>query len=295
MDTATFLSTVAGVAPPPRLTAWQAILAGSGAEILDPGARAGLHPLVVPVARDPLGAVVGLLCWPTAPEGFPPPVVRQYVQGPRRWSLELVATSVDAAVHRELVARDAAGEALPPADPSDPAPVYRAGDLAASGLPLASYRLTRIGEVHGFFEELVDRHLERGATMAALVTADRALRVAPGWARPLAFRALLLARLGQDDEARDTAAAALAEPIWTMGHPFGEVAAIAGWRRVTSEPFRRLADDPQKLPADRAAHLLDAVAVEGGDWGRDRDRIAALYAEAGLAGAAALVASGPGA
>jgi hypothetical protein len=280
---------VAGVVAPPRLRAYRVLLAGLGFELLDPDDRAGLHPLLVPIARAPSGATVGLLCWPTAPPGFPVPVAQQASEPDRRFTLDFVAPSVDVALHRELALRDVAGDPLPSLDPEDLAPVYAAGAVAASGLPIAAYRLTQIGETHAFHEELVERHLARGATLAAQVTADRALRVAPGWARPMAFRALLFARLGDLEQARDSAAAALADPVWTLGHPFAEVAALAGWRAISSAPFRRLADDLGKPPADRAAHLLDALAVEGGDWGAERRRLAALYAEAGLGATAALV------
>jgi len=292
MNHADFLSGIAGVPAPARLRAYLALLAGQGSQILAPTERRDLHPLVVPLARDGAGAVVGLLCWPTAPPGFPLPVVRQSAVPALRWTLELLASSVDQALHRELVCRDARGEPVPESWASDPEggePLYRSGDLAASGLPLAVYRLTRVGETFAFFEDLISRHLEGGATMAALVTSDRLLRIAPGWARPMAVRARLLASLGEPEQARDSAAAALADPVWTLGLPFAEVATIAGWTSVSAEPFRRLAADVRKPPADRAAHLLDAIAVEGGAWSTERLALADLYRQAGLHSTARMV------
>jgi hypothetical protein len=288
---ADFLHDLAGVRPPPRLNAWLVSLAGAGCTVVEPGAADNVHPLVVPAAREPDGSLIGLLCWPTAPESLPLPVVRQR-PGDLGWTLELVAESVDQALHRELALRDAMGEdepvALLEAVHRD-GPLYSWGAVRQAGMNLAVYRLTQIGESHHFFEELVERHLDRGAGLAAMVTADRAARVAPGWARPMAFRALLLARLGEMDQARDSAAAALADPVWTLGHPFESVARLAGWGAISSDPFRRLADDTSKPIADRAAHLMDAVAVEGGHWDDARDDLARLYRDAGLVRTASLI------
>lgn len=292
MNHVTFLQRIAGVAAPPRLPTYLVALAGRGGQVLDPGDRASLHPLIVPLVREPSGAVQGLLRWPTAPTGLPLPVVRQGGEPHDRWTLELVATSVDQALHRELATRDASGESFAPALLDELAraePLYAPGQFVASGLSLAAYRLLRIGETHAFFEQLAERHLAKQAPLAAQVTADRSIRVAPGWARPMAYRALLLDRLGEHEQARDSAASALADPVWTLGHPFDRVATIAGWQKISGEPFRRLARAQSKLPADRAAHLLDALAVEGGDWSQDRSELAELYAQAGLDAVAALV------
>ncbi|TVQ87407.1 MAG: hypothetical protein EA397_19015 [Deltaproteobacteria bacterium] len=295
MNHARFLSEVVGRPPPARLSVLLTLIAGQGFEILPPTPRAAHHPLIVPLALEPEGAAVGLLCWPTAPLTMPLPIVRHpFASAEQRWSLELIACSTDQLVHRLVALRELAGEELPSAlldRINAEGALYLRGQARASGLSEAAYRLVKIGETHAFHEALVRRHLDRGAVTAAMVTADRAAQIAPGWARAMAARAILLDELGEAEQARDSAAAALADPVWTLGHPFARIATLAGWSRISAEPFRRLAAAPSKPLADRAAHLLDAIAVEGGDWAAGRAEVATLYAQAGLAPTAALLRS----
>ena len=210
-----------------------------------------------------------------------PPLVRQRSEEPEHaWTLELVSRSADAHIHRELALRDYAGESLPQAllEAVDRDGVlYAPGMARGSGLPLQAYLLLTVGETHAFFEALIEKHLQKGDTMAAQVTADRAAR------------ARLLVALGKPEEARDSAAAALSDAVWTLGHPFDEIAKIAGWSKVSGEPFLRLARSEGKLVADRAAHLMDATAADKGAWADIREELAALYAEAELPAVAALV------
>ena len=83
---------------------------------------------------------------------------------------------------------------------------------------------------------------------------------------------------------------ALLEPLWTLGEAVQRATELAGWDKPPSgAPFRELVADSSKLPADRAAHLLDAVCVEGGAWDAARPELGALYREAGLDVVAAFV------
>lgn len=273
----------AGLTPPVRLKPLVTALVGAGGAVLDPRERAGLHPLVLPLIRETKGGTVGLLRWPTPLPNMPAQVVRFHPSQPH--TLELVAVSADAHLHRHLAIRDAQGEPLSEAllaSVNEPESLYEAGQAAASGLPLKAYLLVRVGETHAFFEELVEAHLAKGDTTAAKVTADRACQQDHGWGRPWVYRAHLLERLNHPDEARDTARLALGEPVWTYGAPFAPLAQLAGWSTVSSAPYRELATTASKPPADRAAHLMDAVSIEGGDWDGARANLAALYREAGL-------------
>lgn len=285
MSHAAFLSDVADATPPTRLEALLRWMALHGT-VVPPTERAGLHPLVVPVGREADGCTLGLLRWPTPHDGMAMPVVRQAAHDPeRRWTIELVATDVDTLLLEQLVRADAAGAAVDPrlVEAIDAhGALYAPGTLAASRLPLPAFLLTKVGAVHGFFEPLAEKHLAKGDPVAAKVTADRSCRLSEGWGRPYAYRALLLARLGEHEEARDAAVAAIGEPAWTMFHPFDDVCRIAGWTHKTSIGYRRLLANTKKPAADRAAHLMDAIAVEGGDWDSCRTELAALYAEAGL-------------
>lgn len=287
MNLESFFREVAGLQPPSRLIALRLLLAGADHDLLDPRETAGIFPLLIPLARDDQGHILGFLRWPTPPEGLEPPLVRQAGA-----TLGLVARSLDEWLHSELAQRDAAGEDLGGllGAANRPGPLYAPGELAASRLPLPAYLLMRAGVSFGFFEELMAAHREKGDVEAALVTADRALRYAPGWARPHAVRARLYAELGRREEAAEAARAALLEPVWTLGEPVEATALLAGWQApVSSVAWRRLAEDARKLPADRAAHLLDAVSAEGGDWDAARPALAALYREAGLEAVARMV------
>ncbi len=275
-----------GTSTPERLEGLRAWALATGWTLRDPGERAGLMPLLVPLAQR-FGTTLGLLRWPTPDPDTVPPVVRT-----NGWQLHLVAPSVDALLHRVLVEQDAEGtwddrfaEAVDPTGA-----LYSRGMLGASRLPLPAYLLMRVGMDHDFFARLIDRHFERGDVQAALVTGDRVARSTHGFARGLALRAHSLERAGKLDEARDAARVTLLEPVWTLGEPFAPFARLAGWSDpITSIAFKRLADDDTKPPADRAAHRLDQVAVDQGAWDDARPELEALYREAGLEDVATLV------
>jgi hypothetical protein len=235
------------------------------------GDRGEIHPLVIPLAmRD--GDPMGLLVWPGAEPGEPIPVVRQGPVG-----LHFHAGSVDAWAHEGLATLDATG------GPAIANELYVPGSVAASLLPLNAYVLLRVGGAPRHLEPLANAHLQRGDAEAALVTADRACRSAPGFARPHAFRADLLAQLGRTEEARDGARTALLEPVWTLGARFEPTAELAGWKPpFSAEPFWRLARDESKPLLDRAAHVMDGIAAEGRPWSAARSEVAVLYAKAGL-------------
>jgi hypothetical protein len=282
MDHARFLADVAGVRPPRRLDALLAHLAGGAAPIASPDDRGRVHPLVIPLTRDG-DDVTGLLRWPTPPDGFELPLVR--AQGVQ---LLLLARSTDEYLKRELAFRERAGErtgGLWDAVNRDEV-LLAPGEVRASKLPFNAWLLLHGGVTHGFFEELVAVHLDRGDPQAARITAERSTRVADGWARPYAFLAELYAKLGDPRElVRDAARAALTEPLWTLGSAFGPIARLAGWTDpITSEPFRALAAREDLPILDRAARELDVVAIDGdpAGWDAIRGVLADRYAAAGL-------------
>lgn len=126
--------------------------------------------------------------------------------------------------------------------------------------------------------------------MAALVSAERAAGRFPGWGEPHAWRYDLLVQSGALQEASDAATAAMGLPIWTLREAFETLASAIGWSApIDSAPYRRLAADSERPPADRAAHLMDAIAVERGQWAPITTELASLYEEAGLKAYAAFV------
>lgn len=280
--------TALGSPVPVRLPAFLAFLAGiEDAELVDPRARGGLHPLVVPFARTQDGVTIGLLRWPTASENFPLPVVRVGSMGMSLW-----AASIDQLLHSELATRDADHEdmvGLATAANREEV-LYRPGTLAESGLPLKAYLLLRVGGLPALYEELALKHQAKGDQTSAAVTAERAGVASHGWGRPQAFLSRLMEEQGRMESAREAARAALSLPIWTLGAPFEEVALRAGWERpITAQPYRTLAELPDKPVLDRAAHWMDVWAIEGTDWDTLRPRLATLYAEAELPHIAAFV------
>ena len=283
MRHADYIEAVAGLPAPAHLRAMMVWLAGQEQlAIVEPQARAGLHPLLVPLARSDEGTMA-LLRWPTPPKGLPMPLV---LCGEH---IRLLSLSVDQWLHRQLARRDAAGLSLGGLGRvcED---LYVQGMLEASSLPLTAYVLLKVGGQPDLYEELASAHLDGGDELAALVTADRATTAIAGWGQPLVFRMRLLAQLGREEAAKEAAKVALLEPVWTFGGPFAPVAEMAGWSQISSAPYRRLVDDAE-LPLDRAAHLMDALAVEQGDWDGAREELAGCYRQAGLAELAAFVSS----
>lgn len=282
-----FLRDVAGVTPPSRLRALLMYFVGS-LEIVPPEKTEGVHPLVIPIGEDEDGHLYGFLRWSTPTANLPLPIVRQVNS-----SLHLMANSADEMLHRELAWRDTAdnenpGALLTAANRDEV--LYEIGAVAMTGLPLPAYFLLKVGVPTSFFDELIRGHMERGDETAAMVTAERACSAAHGWGRPHVMRTKLLIELNKFEEARDSARAALLDPVWTLGSPFEPIARLAGWKDpITSQPYRDLSEDESKLPLDRAAHLMDAVTVEGGNWHACRAPLAGLYKDAGLDSLAAFI------
>lgn len=272
--------TAAGAKVPARLRAFLALLAGMEGELMDPTDRGELHPLVIPIAREKSGVVVGLLRWPTPDASMELPVVRAGTLGMTLW-----AGSIDQLLHAELATRDVDGEdssGLLAAANRDEV-LYQPGWVRESGLPLKAYLLMRVGGLPHLYEELALGHQEKGDTMSAAITAERSGSAAPGWARPQAFLSRLMAKQGRPEPAREAARAALTLPLWTLGMPFEEVAERAGWSSpFKADPYRILAEDESKPPLDRAAHWMDVWAIEQRPWSELRPTLSSLYREAGM-------------
>ena len=185
-------------------------------------------------------------------------------------SVRLLAASTEQFLHRVAVLREAAGR-----DPALDA-FYVPGTQQASKLPVQAYLLLKVGGLPEIYEALALRHEEKGDLKAAMVTLDRCAGLFPDWGRFHVLRAQLFVQQGRDEEARDAARGALSQPLWTLGAPPAEVAALAG-ATLSPEHYRSL-EGPL---LDRAAHLLDAAFLEG-DWEAIREPLAVLYREAGL-------------
>ncbi|KAG5623908.1 hypothetical protein H5410_009126, partial [Solanum commersonii] len=68
-DHVSFIKDVAATQAPENLNELLKILQVRGEEIISPGAKQGLVPLVIPLSRRSSDSVTALLRWPTAPSG----------------------------------------------------------------------------------------------------------------------------------------------------------------------------------------------------------------------------------
>ncbi|CAH8263222.1 unnamed protein product [Arabidopsis lyrata] len=291
-----FIKDIAKAQPPKHLTQLLNIFIARGKSIVSPGAKEGLLPLTIPLVRMSPGSSIALLRWPTAPPSMEMPVVE--VQKHGVWFL---ANNVDQFIHRILVEEDvskpeessqeifnAVGEAG--------LKLYSKGDFASSRLmDLDAYLLRKVGLFPDSLERKVIRHIENGDHVSALVATEFYTKRGnfPGFARPFAFNAKVLLKLGRSLEAKDAARGALKSSWWTLGYRYEEIARIAEWgdeqiaqykERVTGEGKQRDIDRGKPMAQaslDEAAFLLNLASLEG-TWDESLDLVAQCYKEAGL-------------
>nr|XP_034913184.1 protein IN CHLOROPLAST ATPASE BIOGENESIS, chloroplastic-like isoform X2 [Populus alba] len=191
-----------------------------GESIVSPRAKKGLFPLAIPLARNSSDAVIALLRWPTAPPGMEMPVVEV-----RKHGVWLLAKTVDQYINRILVEEDADISSEGNADLFHAAAdagdnLYKKGDYAKSQiLDLDVYLLKKVGLFPDVLERKVMLHLQKGDHVSALVTGEFYTRKKhfPGFARPFAFNAEVMLKIGRKLEAKDAARGALKSPWWTLG------------------------------------------------------------------------------
>ncbi|KAJ4890732.1 Uncharacterized protein Rs2_30480 [Raphanus sativus] len=291
-----FIKEVAKAEPPQHLNQLISIFTARGKSIVSPGAKQGLLPLTIPLVRMSPGSSIALLRWPTARPSMEMPVVE--VQKHGVWFL---ANNVDQFIHRILVEEDiskpvessqvifdAAGEAGKK--------LYSKGDFARSELmDLDLYLLRKVGLFPDSLERKVIRHIENGDHVSALVAAEFYTKRGnfPGFARPFAFNAKVLLKLGRSLEAKDAARGALKSSWWTLGCRYEEIARIAELgeeqivqykEKVTGEGRQRdISRGKPRAQAsyDEAGLLLDLASLEG-TWDESLERVAQCYKDAGL-------------
>ncbi|KAL9464287.1 hypothetical protein AB3S75_001979 [Citrus x aurantiifolia] len=219
-DHISFIKDVAATQPPQHLSHLLKLLKARGESIISPGAKQGLIPLAIPLAKSSSDAVTALLQWPTAPPGMEMPVVEVWKHGVR-----LLAKNVDQFIHRILVEEDAknllessgmlfhaaaeAGEKL-----------YKKGNFAKSQISdIDVYLLRKVGLFPDVLERKVMQHFAKGDHVSALVTGEFYTKKEhfPGFARPFVFNAEILLKVGRNLEAKDAARGALKLPWWTLG------------------------------------------------------------------------------
>ncbi|GER42956.1 translation initiation factor IF-2 [Striga asiatica] len=267
----------------------------SGEQIISPGAKQGLLPLVVPLSKN--NSVTALLRWPTAPTGMEMPVVEV-----RKYGVWLLAKNVEQYINRILVEEDVKNSKERNDElfhVSFPAAIkfYEKGDFVASQLSsIESYLLKKVvGLFPDILERKVKQHFDKGDHVSAMVTGEYYTKREhfPGFGRPFVFNAEVLLKVGRNVEAKDSARVALKSPWWTLGCEYQEVAGMAQWEdeqiefiqeKVTDEGRQedlKKGKEPAQIALDEAAFLLDLASVEG-TWDACVERVADCYSEAGL-------------
>ncbi|KAL0343713.1 UNVERIFIED_CONTAM: protein IN CHLOROPLAST ATPASE BIOGENESIS, chloroplastic [Sesamum angustifolium] len=291
-----FIKDVAATQPPEHLNHLLKMLKVRGEEIISPGAKQGMLPLVVPLSKSNSGSVTALLRWPTAPTGMEMPVVEV-----RKYGVWLLAKNVEQYINRILVEEDAKSsqernEELFSASADARNKFYEKGDFAASQISgLETYLLKKVGLFPDILERKVKQHFDKGDQVSALVTGEFYTKREhfPGFGRPFVFNAEVLLKVGRNLEAKDSARVALKSPWWTLGCEYQEVADLAQWEdeqieyikeKVTDEGRQedlKKGKEPAQVSLDEAAFLLDLASVEG-TWDACLERVARCYREAGL-------------
>jgi hypothetical protein len=244
---------------------------------------ATLHPLLIPLVDDGRG-VIGLLVWPTAPEGWPTPVVRSH----GRW-LELLAGCVEDFVRHTLMLVEVDGQ-LDDDLESACGDLYTRGQRALTGLDPVAWTILKAGGAPWAYQRRIQAHRVKGDGLSALVAAERMCERFAGWSDLHRWRWRALCDLQRWEEAGEAATAAMALPMWTLAGDFTALAAAIGWvEPIDGEPFRRRALDPTTMPADRAAWWMDWASIAEEPWPTVREDVARAYAAAGVHGVVTLI------
>ena len=300
-------STLVGV----EVSALQGLMVAQGHASRDPAVREGLHPLVVPLASTAAGDVLGLLRWP--PKSGEVSVVKTRAQGPGdvaadSLSLHPCGTPVQyarrAAVEAD-VAVDGTRDATTVISAAAEAAVegggdaYGAGDVEASRLSLEHFLLVRVGPFTDVWEGVARGKLAKGDETAALVAAERASSLNPGWGCCGYLQSQICGLLGRTEEQRDLALGALEAPFWTLGVPVADALAAAqlshvddlrGLVRAMEDKVREQQNAAPRTAAElaflRLTDALDDVVRLHGRWDDSRPIVAGALREAGFEDAA---------
>ena len=228
-----------------RTAALRAAFAGSSRGAIS---RAGLHPLVVPLAEAEGGTVLGSLSWRLDATGDPGDAPASASEATlvevQRGGLFVRPLGTPAhvarraAVEADLAGGDGAAEAVgffsAAAVEAGGLP-YTRGAHAESGLSLDQFLLLRVGPFADCWARLSADRVARGDTTAGLIAAERGSARNPGWGCCLLAQARMLSELRRLEEARDVALSALETPFWTFGAPVSEARGVAEMRRRAAE------------------------------------------------------------
>jgi len=292
---AAYVRDAAGARAPSELSALLRVLEAQGCELVEPNARRGMHPLVVPLARTGDGATVGLM---VGGDGEDARVVR--ATGGGRY-LTLVGRSASEYVHRAIVEEemmsDEGSTVVAAAAGAVGVSLHNHGAFKTSGKEFDVYVTTQIGKFPSSMEGLVRRHLKRNDAQSALITCDLYKSTFGEWGSSHAFVSDLYGELGRHEEARDAARNALQTPWATIGSEdaIKRMLDVAGWSGKTvmevknvletrRGPSAAAFDGPKsekQIAREEAEMLLDQVAAGEIDGTTVNQRLAECYMKAG--------------
>lgn len=301
------LSTSAYVGSETR--ALQALFSAQGHTPCEPTSCSGLHPLVVPLAHTSCGDALGLVRWPLNSESVTVVRTRPQVASAdatiEESSLSLIPCGTPAQYARRAAAEadadegsgDASGilTAAAAATLEAGGIAYASGELAASRLGASHFLLLRVGPFTDVWASVAQGQLAKGDETAALIAAERASSLNPGWGCAVYLQARLMGSLGRTEEQRDLALSALESPFWTLGSPLEEALAAAqlshvddlrGLVRAMEDKVREQQNAPARTPKElalmAALDTLDEVVRTKGRWDEARPAVAKALRQAGL-------------
>jgi hypothetical protein len=269
--------------------------------------RRGLHPLVVPLARTKADDILGLLHWPSREGSISVVRTRQdshFLQPLRSITEYSRRLAVEADVEASAASGDIIAAAAEATTMAGGKP-YTQGELLDSGLKASQFMLLRVGPFADIWETIARTQQEKGDETAALIAAERASSLNPGWGCCMLLQSQLMGALRRPEEQRDLALGALESPWWTLGAPLRDAMAAAQLShiddlrslvRAMEDKVREQQGAPPRTAKElsllRATDALDEVVRTEGSWDESRAAVAAALHDAGL-DAAAEVAAAP--
>lgn len=306
---AAYVRDAANARAPPELASVLRVLEARGMTLVEPRARRGIHPLVVPLAVDPVeGVTIGLY---VKGEEDCASVVRVAGEGRH---LELLGRNASEYVHRAIVEEewrsDETETVVAAAAGAVGVSLHNHGAFKTSGKEFDVYVTTQIGKFPSSMEGLVRRHLKRDDVQSALITCDLYKSTFGEWGSSHAFVADLYNDLGRGEEARDAARNALQTPWATVGgdETIKRMLDLAGWSGKTVTEIKEVLetrrgpnaaafDGPKsekQLAREEAELLLDQVAAGEIESATVNQRLAECYMKAGNSTLAKFVMCGSG-
>ena len=289
---AEYMRDAAATRAPAELPALMRVLEAQGYELVAPNARAGLHPLVVPLAKGG-GCVVGVLIQ----EGDETTPVVRVNEGVH---VTLLGRNASEYVHRAIVEEEATSDeqstVIAAAAGSVGVSLHNHGAYKTSGKEFDVYVTTQVGKFPSSMEGLVHRHLKRGDEQSALITCDLYKTTFGEWGAPHVFICDLYVKLGRTEEARDAARNALQTPWSTVGdaNAIQRMSQVAGWAGKTVSEIKDVLDSrrgpsaaafdgpksDKQMACEEAELLLDRIAAGEMESSTVNQRLAECYMNA---------------